>query len=72
MSAPYHVFGSKPIKLNTTSSTAANALGVQVTGRLLPEGFYTLTVVAANSPTDLKTFSFAITNNCYALSCICA
>jgi hypothetical protein len=54
MVAPYYVFGSKPLKLNattTTTGTAAAALGVQVTGRLLAKGRYTLTIVAADSPT---------------------
>jgi hypothetical protein len=53
MSAPYYVFGSKPLKLNTT-------MGVQVMGRVFAEGFYALTVVAAESPHDPKTVSFSV------------
>jgi hypothetical protein len=55
MSAPYYVFGSKPLKLNAT-------MGVHVMGRVFDEGFYSLTVVAAESQTDSKTVSFAVIN----------
>jgi hypothetical protein len=54
--APYYVFGSKPHKLKD------GTLGIQVNNKKMDAvGWYTLTIVAADNPTDVKSVSFTVT-----------
>jgi hypothetical protein len=56
MSAPYYVFGSKPHKLKD------GTMGIQVSNKKMDAvGWYTLTIVAADNPTDVKSVSFTVT-----------
>jgi hypothetical protein len=56
MSAPYYVFGSKPHKLKD------GTMGIQVGNKKMDAvGWYTLTIVAADNPTDVKSVSFTVT-----------
>jgi hypothetical protein len=58
MAAPYYVFGSKPQKLKD------GTMGIKVEGKKLPEGWYTLTAVSADNPSEPKSVSFAVTDTC--------
>jgi hypothetical protein len=54
--APYYVFGSKPHKLKD------GTLGIQVNHKKMDSiGWYTLTVVAADNPSDIRSASFTVT-----------
>jgi hypothetical protein len=55
-SAPYYVFGSKPHKLKD------GTIGLQIGSKNMDSvGWYTLTVVAADNPIDVKSVSFTVT-----------
>jgi hypothetical protein len=54
--APHHVFGSKPHKLK------GGMMGIQVDHKKMDAvGWYTLTVVEADNPSEPKTLSFTVT-----------
>jgi hypothetical protein len=53
--APHYVFGSKPHKLKD------GTMGIQVESKKMDSiGWYTLNVVAADNPTDVKSWSFSV------------
>jgi hypothetical protein len=58
MASPYYVFGSKPQKLKD------GTMGIKVEGKKLPEGWYMLTAVSADNPSQQhpKSVSFAVTD----------
>jgi hypothetical protein len=55
--APYYVFGSKPHKLKD-----GGTLSIQVNHKKMDSiGWYMLTVVAADNPSDVRSVSFTVT-----------